>query len=175
MMLQFSPYFSRFFIGLKNFLKKVVDTKYRNVDTVISFSTLLVGRMTKIMMFKGQNKIAKGCAAQSWRKRQQNVRSFFGRNLRPSVQPSHTNNLFINPNTICGNRTVETLASDYRSIHWSSGSGFPLPKSRKNRIHKSDFLGAGSFRAMSSEKGLLLFHCLKTPTSHTAWLCCLTI
>ena len=124
---------------------------------MVSFSTLLVGRMTKIMMLKGQNGIAKGCAAQLWRKRQQNVRSFIGRNLRPSVQPSHTNNLFINPNTICGNRTVETLFSDYRSIHWSSGSGFPLPKSRKHRIHQSDFLGAGSFRATSSEKGLTPF------------------
>ena len=107
--------FSRFFSLFEKFLKKVVDTKYWNVDNVASFSTLTVGRMTKMMMLKGQNGIAKGCAAQTWRKRQENVRAFFGLHLNPSSQPSIFNPI-VGTNTVGGNRTEETLFSDYRSI-----------------------------------------------------------
>jgi hypothetical protein len=67
-----------------------------------------------MMMLKGQNGIAKGCAAQTWRKRQESIRTFFGLHLQPSAKPS-TNNLIAGFNAGVGNRT-ETLFSDYRSI-----------------------------------------------------------
>jgi hypothetical protein len=69
-----------------------------------------------MMMLKGQNGIAKGCAAQTWRTRQKNLRGFLALHLSPSAQPSHINNPIVGFNTVSGNRTEETLFSDYRSI-----------------------------------------------------------
>jgi hypothetical protein len=63
---------------------------------------------------KGQNGIARGCAAQMWRQRQENTRTFFGLHLQPSTKPSN-NNLIAGFNTGVGTRT-ETLFSDYRNI-----------------------------------------------------------
>ena len=72
--------------------------------------------MTKMMMLKGQNKIAKRSAAQLWRERQLCVRAFFGQTLQPSTHLSNTNNPVVGFITIGGNRTEQTLFSDYRSM-----------------------------------------------------------
>lgn len=70
-----------------------------------------------MMMLKGQNGIAKGCAAQLWRERQQGVRAFFALHLQPSSQPANLNNSFIGLNTVVGENTRRVVTSDYRSIH----------------------------------------------------------
>jgi hypothetical protein len=70
--------------------------------------------MTKMMMLKGQNKIAKRSAAQLWRERQ--LCAFFGQTLQPSTHLSTTNNPIVGFNTLGGNRTEQNAVSDYRSI-----------------------------------------------------------
>ena len=67
-----------------------------------------------MMMLKGQNRIAKGRPAQTWRNRQQSVCMFFGLHLQPSAKPSN-HNLIAGFNTGVGTGT-ESLLSDYRNI-----------------------------------------------------------
>jgi hypothetical protein len=72
--------------------------------------------MTKMMMLKGQNGIAKRSAAQLWRERQLCVRAFFGQTLQPSTHLSTTNNPIVGFATLGGNRTEQNAVSDYRGI-----------------------------------------------------------